>query len=74
MTSPSLPGTENPRKPGSPDFVLIIKTVENIVNFAAFFHDSQCYDLSKMCHNVAEYDYNVGKGEQSSYDLIKLER
>ena len=25
MTPPSLPGTENPRNPGSPDFILIVK-------------------------------------------------
>ena len=25
MTPPSLPGTENPGKPGSPDFILIKK-------------------------------------------------
>ena len=24
MTPPSLSGTENPRKPGSPDFILIL--------------------------------------------------
>ena len=24
MTPPSLPGTENPRNPGSPDFILIM--------------------------------------------------
>ena len=27
MTQPSLPGTENPRKPGSPDFILIVHSV-----------------------------------------------
>ena len=26
MTPPSLPGTENPGKPGSPDFILILLT------------------------------------------------
>ena len=26
MTPPNLPGTENPRKPGSSDFVLIVMT------------------------------------------------
>ena len=26
MTPPSLPDTENPRKPGSPDFILILHT------------------------------------------------
>ena len=27
MTPPSLPGTENPRKPGSPDFILIVMSI-----------------------------------------------
>ena len=27
MTPPSHPGTENPRKPGSPDFILIVQKV-----------------------------------------------
>ena len=29
MTPPSLPGTENPRKPGSPDSILIMKSPLN---------------------------------------------
>ena len=35
MTPPSLPGTENPRKHGSPDFILILHTLP-------LFYPSSC--------------------------------
>ena len=30
MTPPSLPGTENPGKPGSPDFILIVELISKV--------------------------------------------
>ena len=41
MTPPSHPGTENPRKPGSPDFILIVKSCPEVVMFIAGCHSLQ---------------------------------
>ena len=53
MTPPSLPGTENPRKPGSPDFILIILH-SNLLMTQRRFSVQESAEICTLKHSHAQ--------------------
>ena len=62
MTPPSLPGTENPGKPGSPDFILILNlTIANEIVYLYTASSYYTYGWLEFIHKLTIIKINTYK-------------